>query len=139
MQQVDSAANSRVRYADKTKLLLSSWRTGCSPLSDQLRHGSRNSRGSCHSVLVCSLGGVQELSQRLGGKRGYSVHLQARLLVTGGSGFVGSHLCERLLAKGANVICVDNFYPSSRSNIEHLLDNKHFELIRHDVIFPLYI
>lgn len=62
-----------------------------------------------------------------------------RILITGGAGFIGSHLCERLLDQGNNVICVDNFYSSSRDNIVHLLDNPHFELIRHDVTFPLYI
>ena len=67
------------------------------------------------------------------------MHLQNRILVTGGSGFLGSHLCERLLADKAQVICVDNFFTGSRSNIEHLLDNKSFELIRHDVTFPLYL
>src|SRR5471032_2176837 len=67
------------------------------------------------------------------------MHLQERILVTGGSGFLGSHLCERLLKEGANVICLDNFFTGARTNIEHLLDNKHFELIRHDVTFPIYL
>jgi UDP-glucuronate decarboxylase len=67
------------------------------------------------------------------------VHLEQRILVTGGSGFLGSHLCERLLGEGANVICVDNFFSGARSNVEHLLGHKRFELIRHDVTFPLYI
>jgi UDP-glucuronate decarboxylase len=67
------------------------------------------------------------------------MHLEQRILVTGGSGFLGSHLCERLLAEGANLICVDNFFSGARSNVEHLLDRKRFELIRHDVTFPLYI
>ena len=67
------------------------------------------------------------------------MHLEQRILVTGGSGFLGSHLCERLLSRGANVICVDNFFSGTRSNIEHLLDHKRFELIRHDVTFPLYV
>src|SRR5467141_2985156 len=67
------------------------------------------------------------------------MHLQQRILVTGGSGFLGSHLCERLLAGGANVICVDNYFTGSRTNIEHLLAHKHFEVIRHDVAFPLYV
>src|SRR6267154_2382264 len=67
------------------------------------------------------------------------MHLQQRILVTGGSGFLGSHLCERLLARGANVICVDNYFTGSRTNIEHLLAHQHFEVIRHDVTFPLYI
>jgi UDP-glucuronate decarboxylase len=67
------------------------------------------------------------------------MHLQQRILVTGGSGFLGSHLCVSLFADGANVICLDNFFTGSRSNIVHLLDNKHFELIRHDVTFPIYL
>jgi UDP-glucuronate decarboxylase len=67
------------------------------------------------------------------------MHLEARILVTGGAGFLGSHLCERLLAEGANVICVDNFFTGARRNIAHLLDHKRFELIRHDITFPLYL
>jgi UDP-glucuronate decarboxylase len=67
------------------------------------------------------------------------MHLEKRILVTGGSGFLGSNLCERLLLSGADVICVDNFFSGSRSNIEHLLRHPRFELIRHDVTFPLYI
>jgi UDP-glucuronate decarboxylase len=67
------------------------------------------------------------------------MHLEKRILVTGGSGFLGSHLCERLLAEGANVICVDNFFSGTRINIEHLLGHKRFELIRHDVTFPFYV
>jgi UDP-glucuronate decarboxylase len=67
------------------------------------------------------------------------MHLQPRILVTGGSGFLGSHLCDRLLEQGAGVICVDNFFTGARGNVEHLLDHKSFELIRHDVTFPLYV
>jgi UDP-glucuronate decarboxylase len=67
------------------------------------------------------------------------MHLQQRILITGGAGFLGSHLCERLLSAGANVICADNFYSGARRNVEHLLDDKSFELIRHDVTFPLYL
>src|ERR1043166_3014093 len=67
------------------------------------------------------------------------MYLENRILVTGGAGFIGSHLCEKLLADGEEVLCVDNFYTSARSNIEHLLDHKRFELIRHDVTFPLYV
>lgn len=62
-----------------------------------------------------------------------------RILVTGGSGFIGSHLCERLLDAGAEVLCVDNFYSSSRMNVEHLIANPRFELMRHDVTFPLFV
>jgi len=67
------------------------------------------------------------------------MHLEERILVTGGSGFLGSHLCERLLTLGANVICVDNFFSGTRGNVEHLIGNKRFELIRHDVTFPFYV
>jgi UDP-glucuronate decarboxylase len=67
------------------------------------------------------------------------MHLEAQILVTGGAGFLGSHLCERLLAQGSDVVCVDNFFTGARRNIQHLLDHKRFELIRHDVTFPLYI
>lgn len=67
------------------------------------------------------------------------MHLEQRILVTGGAGFLGSHLCERLLATGANVLCVDNFFTGSRRNIEHLIGHERFELIRHDVTFPYYV
>ena len=62
-----------------------------------------------------------------------------RVLVTGGAGFLGSHLCERLLQRGDDVLCVDNYYTGTRDNITHLLDHPHFELMRHDVTFPLYV
>ena len=62
-----------------------------------------------------------------------------RILVTGGAGFLGSHLCERLLDMGHSVLCVDNFYTGNQKNIEHLRDNRDFELLRHDVTFPLYV
>ena len=62
-----------------------------------------------------------------------------KVLVTGGAGFLGSHLCERLLDDGMDVLCVDNFYTGSRENVLKLLDHPHFELIRHDVTFPLYV
>jgi UDP-glucuronate decarboxylase len=67
------------------------------------------------------------------------MHLEKRVLVTGGAGFLGSHLCRHLLADGALVLCVDNFFTGTRRNIERLLDDKHFELIRHDITFPLYL
>ncbi|MEE3287750.1 MAG: UDP-glucuronic acid decarboxylase family protein [Pseudomonadota bacterium] len=62
-----------------------------------------------------------------------------RALVSGGAGFLGSHLCERLLQTGADVLCVDNFFTGSKSNIVHLLDEPRFELMRHDITFPLYV
>lgn len=62
-----------------------------------------------------------------------------RILVTGGAGFLGSHLCDRLLADSAEVLCVDNFFTGSRQNISHLFTNPHFELMRHDITFPLYV
>ncbi|CDL00764.1 putative UDP-glucose 4-epimerase [Magnetospirillum gryphiswaldense MSR-1 v2] len=66
-------------------------------------------------------------------------YARKRVLVTGGAGFLGSHLCERLLADGHDVLCVDNFYTGSKDNIAHLIGNPYFELIRHDVTFPLYL
>ena len=66
-----------------------------------------------------------------------SIH--KRILVTGGAGFLGSHLCENLLYEGHEVVCVDNFYTGSKDNIKHLFANENFELIRHDITFPLYI
>jgi len=62
-----------------------------------------------------------------------------RILITGGSGFIGSHLCERLVNAGADVLCVDNFFTGAKQNIAHLLDRSNFELMRHDVTFPLYV
>ena len=67
------------------------------------------------------------------------MHLRKRVLVTGGAGFLGSFLCERLLAENCDVACVDNFYTGTKRNIVHLLDNPYFELIRHDITFPLYL
>ncbi len=64
---------------------------------------------------------------------------QCRVLVTGGAGFLGSHLCDLLLERGNDVLCVDNFYTGSKSNLAHLLDHPRFELLRHDVTFPLYV
>ncbi len=69
--------------------------------------------------------------------KNYSI--RKRVLVTGGAGFLGSHLCDRLIADGHDVLCVDNYFTGSRSNIAHLLGNAHFELQRHDVTFPLYV
>jgi UDP-glucuronate decarboxylase len=62
-----------------------------------------------------------------------------RILVTGGAGFLGSHLCDRLLEQGHDVLCVDNFFTGAKRNVEHLLDHPRFELMRHDITFPLYV
>ena len=62
-----------------------------------------------------------------------------KILITGGAGFIGSHLCERLINDGNDVLCVDNYFTGTKSNIVHLLDNHQFELMRHDVTFPLYV
>jgi UDP-glucuronate decarboxylase len=67
------------------------------------------------------------------------MHLETRVLVTGGAGFLGSHLCECLLKSGASVICVDNYFTGTRRNIDAMLEHHHFELLRHDVTFPLYV
>lgn len=67
------------------------------------------------------------------------MHNHKRILVTGGAGFIGSHLCEQLLQQGAEVLCADNFFTGSRNNIAHLIGHPMFELIRHDVTFPLYV
>src|SRR5215467_2744331 len=67
------------------------------------------------------------------------MHFEQRVLVSGGAGFLGSHLCERLLDLGCQVLCVDNFFTGTRRNIEHLLGHKHFELLRHDITHPLFV
>lgn len=65
--------------------------------------------------------------------------MSKRILVAGGAGFIGSHLCEKLLLSGNEILCVDNFYTGEKKNILHLIDNKYFELIRHDITFPLFL
>ena len=67
------------------------------------------------------------------------MHLTNRILISGGAGFIGSHLCDRLIEKGYEVLCVDNFFTGARANVVHLLDEKNFELMRHDVTFPLFV
>jgi len=67
------------------------------------------------------------------------MHLETRVLVTGGAGFLGSHLCERLLTEGASVICADNYFTGTKRNIERLIEHPRFESMRHDVTFPLYV
>ena len=68
-----------------------------------------------------------------------NIENRKRVLVTGGAGFLGSHLCDRLVAAGNDVVCVDNFYTGNKQNIAHLRDQPNFELIRHDITFPLYV
>lgn len=67
------------------------------------------------------------------------MHIEKRIIVTGGAGFLGSHLCDRLFQRGCDLICVDNFFTGAKRNIEHLFDKENFELMRHDVTFPLYV
>ncbi|NYD91967.1 UDP-glucuronic acid decarboxylase family protein [Sphingomonas melonis] len=67
------------------------------------------------------------------------MHLEKRILITGGAGFLGSHLCDMMLARGHRVLCVDNFFTGTQRNVDHLRDNSRFELMRHDVSFPLYV
>jgi UDP-glucuronate decarboxylase len=67
------------------------------------------------------------------------MHLERRVLVSGGAGFLGSHLCERLLERDCQVLCVDNFFTGARHHIDHLLDHKRFELLRHDITHPLFV
>lgn len=67
------------------------------------------------------------------------IHMKKRILVTGGAGFLGSHLCDRLVSQGADVLCVDNFFTGRKENIQHLFEHANFELMRHDVSFPLHV
>jgi UDP-glucuronate decarboxylase len=69
--------------------------------------------------------------------KGYSIN--KRIMVTGGAGFLGSHLCERLIGQGHEVLCIDNFYTGTKHNVAHLMDNPRFELMRHDITFPVYV
>src|SRR6201996_3794567 len=89
-----------------------------------------------HSGGLCSRRGNRNPVAAMSLGQNYK---DSRILVTGGAGFIGSHLCERLLAEGAEVICADNYFTGSRKNIAHLLANPMFEAMRHDVTFPLYI
>ena len=71
-------------------------------------------------------------------KSKYEVKFMSKtILVTGGAGFIGSHLCEKLIEQGNYVTCLDNFFTGSKKNVEHLIGDKHFELIRHDIIEPI--
>ena len=91
-------------------------------------------RAQSSDVTICAIA-LHTLSERLGG----NVYDSRTVLVTGGAGFLGSHLCDRLIADGHDVICLDNFFTGTKRNIEHLLGHPRFELMRHDVTFPLYV
>ncbi|MBW2114535.1 MAG: GDP-mannose 4,6-dehydratase [Deltaproteobacteria bacterium] len=67
------------------------------------------------------------------------IHNQKRILITGGAGFLGSHLCDRLVAQGHDILCLDNFFTGSKKNIIHLLEKPNFELIRHDLVQPIFL
>ena len=84
-------------------------------------------------------GGVAAALKAVPGPGGLRMASVKRILVTGGAGFLGSHLCDRLVAAGHDVVCVDNFYTSQKSNVAHLLGQGNFELIRHDIIHPLWL
>jgi UDP-glucuronate decarboxylase len=90
-------------------------------------------------VTIASIDDIH--SNRLIGLRWGNIQVNdtRRILVSGGAGFIGSHLCESLLAAGHDVLCVDNYFTGRRGNIEHLFDNQRFEVMRHDVTFPLYV
>src|SRR5204862_3153254 len=87
--------------------------------------------GGSHGSILLESPPMKDTSRRYSTRR--------RVLVTGGAGFIGSHLCERLVKDGCDVLCVDNFYTGTRDNIVHLMASPHFELMRHDVTFPLYV
>jgi len=87
---------------------------------------------TCYNLRIASCMAPENLEMHSSGRK-------IRSLVTGGAGFIGSHLCERLIERGHEVVCVDNYYTGSKTNIAHLLDDPYFELIRHDVTFPLYV
>lgn len=97
----------------------------------------RQKKSFLRRVLYAKLRTLSILLLIIMTQRRFSLH--KRIAVTGGAGFLGSHLCERLLADGHEVLCVDNFFTGTKDNILHLLDNPRFELLRHDVTFPLFI
>src|SRR4026207_2446958 len=100
----------------------------------------RNTQGEFSTTIKTTVLGGQSVGTSLHQRKGMkSYDGKKRVLVTGGAGFLGSHLCERLLASGHDVLCVDNFYTGTKDNIAHLLDNPNFELMRHDVTFSLYV
>src|SRR5262245_50179929 len=91
---------------------------------------------------MCSAESCGSLRGAIGTATGLTMRnygLRKRVLVTGGAGFLGSHLCERLVGDGHDVLCVDNFFTGTRDNIGSLLTNPRFEFLRHDITFPLYV
>src|SRR5205085_19078 len=111
-------------------------RASCLPDRASMRAGSRKRRRACGCKSAVRRSDASSLKEK--GKAMKELHCK-RILVTGGAGFLGSHLCEQLLAQGHDVLCVDNFYTGSKLNICHLLQRPNFELLRHDVTFPLYV
>jgi UDP-glucuronate decarboxylase len=108
--------------------------------------GFNCSREIQHAVSRCHDASPHDMSNNTGTKTGSTIRTapsrrltERRVLVTGGAGFIGSHLCDRLLERGDEVLCVDNFYTGTRHNVHHLLSHPRFELMRHDVCFPLYV
>ena len=89
--------------------------------------------------MRCEGGNPPFMRRPFASKEGFNMHVPRKILVTGGAGFLGSHLCERLVNEGHEVLCVDNFFTGGKRNILHLLSNPRFELMRHDITFPLYV
>jgi UDP-glucuronate decarboxylase len=104
--------------------------------ADRDRRDQTGRRCGCRKAVIANLGCA---TYNTGVDIKMPIGTTKRVLVSGGAGFLGSHLCERLLERGDEVLCVDNFFSSSRHNVEHLLDNRRMELLRHDVTFPLYV
>ena len=107
---------------------------------DQVRYNKNTIRLRLYASRFTYMNQTNQITKHPGGlKKVKKYDSNKRILVTGGAGFLGSNLCERLINEGCNVLCVDNFYTGSKRNILHLLKNPYFELLRHDITFPLYV
>src|SRR5215831_1230648 len=113
------------------------WTSSTAGSRDRMRSASTCGAPSISSAG--SSGSTSRTAEAAGRARSFAMHLEKRVLVTGGAGFLGSHLCERLVRSGARVICLDNFFTGAHRNLDGLKDHKAFELVRHDVTFPLYV